>query len=366
VAKRAVLAAGAIERPIAFANNDRPGVMLASAVRAYVNRWAVAPGRKVAVFTATDDGWRTAQDLAAAGVTVTALVDARPRVSPPEGPWRVFTDAAVVDTRGRLGLKAVDVRDGTGTRMVEADCLAVAGGWNPTVHLSCHLGGRPVWDAGLAAFVPREGAVPGMAAVGAAAGAFTTHGALAQGAARAAEALGEIGIAAAEAALPEAEDAPVRAAAVWHVEGKGRAWVDFQNDVTVKDIALAHRENFRSVEHMKRYTTLGMATDQGKTGSVTGLAILAELAGQGVAETGTTTFRPPYTPVPIAAMGAGAAGAGFAPQRRTPAHAAIAGRGAPMIEAGLWYRPSYFPAAGETTWRQACDREVAMVRRAVG
>jgi len=365
-ARRTVLAAGALERPIAFANNDRPGVMLAGAVRAYLHRWAVAPGRKLAVFTNNDDGWRTATDLAAAGVEVAALIDARADATPPEGPWRRFTGAVVTDTRGPRGLQGIEVRDAGGTRWVEADCLAVSGGWNPAVHLSCHMNGRPVWDERIAAFVPAEGAVPGLAAAGAAAGAFSTHAALAQGAAAAVAALSDLGITAPEPEVPEAEDRPVAVRPFWHVPGKGRAWLDFQNDVTVKDVALAARENFRSVEHMKRYTTLGMATDQGKTSGVAGLAVLAELTGRGVAETGTTTFRPPYTPVPMGALGAGGEGMDFAPQRLTPAHAPMAARGAPFVEAGLWYRPSYFPAPGETTWRQSCDREVAMVRSAVG
>ena len=148
--------------------------------------------------------------------------------------------------------------------------------------------------------------------------------------------------------------------------GKGRAWLDFQNDVTVKDVKQAATENFRSVEHMKRYTTQGMATDQGKNSNVAALAVLADATGQGIPETGTTTFRPPYVPVAIAAMGAGGQGTGFAPQRYLTSHKASLERGAPMIEAGLWYRPSYFPQPGETHWRQSCDREVRMVREAVG
>jgi len=366
VAPRAILAAGAIERPIAFPDNDRPGVMLAGAVRAYVNRWAASPGA-TAVFTNNDDGWRTATDLAAAGVPVTALIDARPGVVPPDGPWRTFTGAVVTGTRGIRALRAVTVRDAHGERSVAAECLAVSGGWNPTLHLSCHLGARPVWDAAIAAFTPAPDAAPGLSAVGAARGAFSTRAALAQGAAAAAEALAALGIAAADQAVPHAEDAATTITPLWRVaRTTGRAWLDFQNDVTTKDVALAAQENFRSVEHMKRYTTLGMATDQGKTGGVAGLAVLAELTGRSVAETGVTTFRPPFTPVPIAALGAGGAGQGFAPHRDTPTQAPIAARRAPMVEAGLWRRPSYFPAHGETTWREACDREVAMVRGAVG
>jgi len=365
VARRAVLATGAHERPIAFPGNDRPGVMLAGALRAYVNRWAALPGRRVAVFATCDDGWRSAVDLAAAGAEVVALIDAREGVVPPQGPWRAFTGAGVVATRGRKGLRAIAVRDAAGARWIEAECLGVAGGWNPALHLTCHLGARPVWDGGLAAFVPVSGAVPGLAVAGAAAGDFSTRGALAGGVAAAAEALDDLGMAVPAVACPEAAEEGTAVAPHWRVRGaKGRAWVDFQNDVTVKDVALAVRENFRAAEHMKRYTTLGMATDQGKTGGVLGLGILAELTGRGLAETGTTTFRPPYTPVAIAALGAGAAGQGFAPHRVSPVAAAT--RGAPTVEAGLWHRAAWFPAPGETDWRAACDREVAMVRASVG
>ncbi|WP_299133755.1 sarcosine oxidase subunit alpha family protein [uncultured Amaricoccus sp.] len=366
-ARRAILAAGALERPIAFPDNDRPGVMLAGAVRAYLRRWAVVPGRRVAVFTCHDEGWRTATDLAAAGVEVTALVDGRTGVAPPRGDWRTFTGAEVIGTRGRLGLREIMVRDRAGIRPIPADCLAVSGGWNPAVHLTCHLGGRPTWEPEISAFVPTAGAVPGLVAVGAAAGAFSTQAALAAGAAAGARAAHDLGFPPPAPEVPAAEDASVAVPPFWQVRDvKGRAWLDFQNDVTVKDVALAARENFRSVEHMKRYTTLGMATDQGKIANVAGLAILAELTGRAVPETGTTTYRPPYAPVPIATLGAGAAGQGFQPRRLTPAHAPAAALGARFVEAGLWFRPSWFPRPGETEWRQSCDREVAMVRQAVG
>ena len=189
-ARRAVLCAGASERLIAFPGNDRPGVMLAGAVRAYANRWAVAP-RRAAVFTACDDGWRTAADLAAAGVEVAAIVDARGDAAPPAGPWRVLSGAEVVGTRGRAGLREIAVRRGGTVERIAVDCLAVSGGWNPAVQLSCHLGARPVWDPATAGFVPAPGAVPGMAVAGAAAGAFSTAAALRQGAAAAAEALAD-------------------------------------------------------------------------------------------------------------------------------------------------------------------------------
>ncbi len=365
VAKRAVLTAGALERPIAFRDNDRPGIMLAGAVRTYLHRWGVAPGRSVTVFGNNDDAHRTARDLHAAGVKIAAVIDTRPEVST-DAPWPVLAGGAVTATSGRHGLKEIAVRHRGGSRTIWTDCLAVSGGWNPAVHLTCHMNARPVWREDIAAFVPAPGAVPGLEPAGAANGVFSTAGCLAEGKRAAEAALKDIGLRPKRAALPKAEDGAYAVDPIWIVPGKGRAWLDFQNDVTAKDIRQAARENFRSVEHMKRYTTQGMATDQGKNSNVGALAILADATGRTIAETGTTTFRPPYTPVSIAAMGAGARGNGFAPQRFTTSHAASVARGAPMIEAGLWYRPSYFPQPGESTWREACDREVRMVRSSVG
>jgi len=364
-AKRAVLAAGALERHIAFRNNDRPGVMLASAVRSYVNRWGVAPGRAVTIFGNGDDAHRTAADLKAAGIHIAALIDSRPGATCDLGvPFHA--GAQVTGAEGRTGLEAITIASPAGTDRIRTDCLAVTGGWNPNLHLTCHLNGRPTWDDRIAAFVPTNGAVPWLHPAGAANGAFSTAAALRQGADAAATALDAIGITARTPDLPETEDDPYRIAPLWHVPGKGRAWLDFQNDVTVKDVKQAAQENFRSVEHMKRYTTQGMATDQGKNSNMAALAILADATGRTIPGTGTTTWRPPYTPVSIASMGAGAQGKGFAPQRFTTSHAASLTMNAPMIEAGLWYRPSYFPQPGEETWRQACDREVGWVRNAVG
>ncbi|WP_226779231.1 sarcosine oxidase subunit alpha family protein [Oceaniglobus trochenteri] len=364
-ARRAVLCAGALERGIAFPGNDRPGVMMAGAVRRYLHRHGVAAGQSVAVFGNNDSAHRTARDLHAAGVRVAALIDTRPEV-PQYADYETFAGAEVVATRGRLGLRGITIRQNGRERRLRADTLAVSGGWNPAVHLTCHMNARPLWRDDIAGFVPPEGAIPGLGVAGAAAGVFSTHGALSTGARAALAALSDLGLRATMPDLPGAEDAPFAITPHWQVAGRGRAWLDLQNDVTTKDVAQAARENFRSVEHMKRYTTLGMATDQGKGSNVNALAVLADATGRGIAETGTTTFRPPYVPVPIAAMGAGASGAGYAPQRFTPSHGASVEKGAPMIEAGLWYRPGWFPRPGETTWRESCDREVAMVRNAVG
>jgi sarcosine oxidase subunit alpha len=364
VAGHTVLAAGALERPVAFEDNDRPGIMMASAVRTYLNRYGVVPGKRITLFANTDAARGVARDLMAAGVTVAAIIDPRPDASAVED-CPVHLGAEVVGSRGRLGLSGIQVRKGAEVFEIETDCLAMSGGWNPTIHLTCHMNGRPRWSEDLAAFVPMEGAVPGLVAVGAANGSMSTHGALATGhaaALRMVEALGRK----VSVDLPASEDTPYQLRALWAVEGKGRAWLDFANDVTTKDVKQAAQEGFRSVEHMKRYTTQGMAPDQGKNSNVAALAVLADATGRGIAETGVTTFRPPYVPVSIAAMGAGGRAEGFAPQRFLTSDQASRDRGAPMIEAGLWYRPSYFPKPGETTWREACDREVNMVRQAVG
>ena len=362
-ARRTILASGALERPIAHSDNDRPGVMLASGVMAQVQRWGVNPG-KIVLFSNNDSGLATARALNALGLSVT-YVDPRPVAVTEDFP--VYANARVTGTRGRMGLNAVAIDHAGGTSWVEARTLGLAGGWNPSLHLTCHLNGRPVWDERLAAFVPRPGMVPGLSVAGAARGVFSTAACLHDGLAEALTALHDLGIAApANATAPHSEDAPYAIAPLWAVEAGGRAWLDFANDVTTKDVKLAAQEGFQSVEHMKRYTTQGMAPDQGKTSNVAALAVLAEATGQGINATGTTTFRPPFVPVSIAAMGWGGRAQGFAPQRFLTSDAQSRAMGAPMIEAGLWYRPSYFPRKGEKDWRPACDREVTAVRQAVG
>ncbi|MDW3222448.1 MAG: sarcosine oxidase subunit alpha family protein [Paracoccaceae bacterium] len=365
-AKHTILAAGALERPVAFENNDRPGIMTAGAVRSYLNRWGVSPGKRVAVFGNNDDAHRTAADLVAAGVEVAALIDSRAEAPIAGGEFPIHKGCVASGSSGRKGLTSVTVKGANGEHHIDADCLAISGGWNPTIHLTCHMNGRPQWYENIASFVPTRGAIPGLLAAGACNGEFSTSACLKAGVEAANSILKELGLKVARADVPDAEDNAYNVSPLWAVPGTGRAWLDFQNDVTVKDIAQAAQENLRSVEHMKRYTTQGMATDQGKNSNVAALAVLADATRRGIPDTGTTTFRPPYVPISIAAMGAGGQGAGFAPQRYTTSHQASVARGAPMIEAGLWYRPSYFPRAGETTWRHSCDREVGHVRNAVG
>ena len=374
--QRAILAGGATERPVAFDNNDRPGILLAGALRAYANRWGVAVGRRVAVFTNNDDGLRSAQDLQALGVDVVAVIDSRAEGALLPG-IRHLKGAQVIDSAGRLGLKSLTIRraDG-GTEVIAAEALGVSGGWNPNLNIASHHRGKPVWREDIAAFVPRDGGAGLIPAgqggpanlwvAGAAAGEMSTHAALITGDAVARQVLESLGRPAPAAHLPRAEDAPVNLAPLWQVEGASRAWIDQQNDVTVKDVKLAHQENFTSVEHLKRYTTLGMATDQGKTGNLLGLAVMAELTGKSIPQTGTTIYRPPYTPVAFGALGGRARGKDFKPLRLTPSHKWASEQGATFVEVGYWLRTQWVPVKGETEWRQSVDREVLATRKSVG
>ncbi|WP_282168438.1 sarcosine oxidase subunit alpha family protein [Ruegeria atlantica] len=361
--KKALLCAGSTERPIAFENNDRPGIMMASALRTYANRFAATASQRVAIFTNNDDGHRTAVDLHAKGVHICAVIDVR-EDAPVNYDYEVLSGAQVVNTKGRLGLTFVEVvlPDGS-TRTLECGALGVSGGWNPNVHLTCHQRGRPVWNNDLAAFVPGSNLPVGLTVAGAANGVMSTQGALQSGAEAAAAAL-ELSVA--QPVLPEAEDTPIAQKPFWYVEGCKRAWLDQQNDVTVKDVKLSYQEGFRSVEHLKRYTTLGMATDQGKTSNISALAIMAEVAGKTIPETGTTIFRPPYTPVPISTFAGRMKGQEFHPTRLTPSHYWAKEKGAVFVEVGNWLRAQWFPLPGETHWRKSVDREVRQTRASVG
>jgi len=365
--KQALLCAGSTERPIAFANNDRPGIMLGGAIRAYVNRWAATPAQNIAIFTNNDDGHRTAADLAAKGVGISAIIDIR-KDAPRSDHAPVLAGAKVTNSSGRLGVKQVSVELTDGSmRKIDCEALAVSGGWNPNVHMTCHKGMRPIWDDRITAFVPKPDNTSGLSAAGAATGIMSTHGALTSGVQSAVSALANLGISATIPKPPKAEDAPVNLQPYWHVKnGKGRAWLDQQNDVTVKDIKLAHQENFQSVEHLKRYTTLGMATDQGKTSNMGGLAIMAELTGKPISEVGTTLFRPPYTPASIGVLAGRSVGENFHPTRKTPSHFWAQDQGAVFVEVGNWLRAQWFPIEGETHWRQSVDREVLATRQSVG
>ena len=295
-AKQTVLASGSIERPLVFGDNDRPGIMLAGAVRTYLNRFSVCAGERVLIFATNDDAARTIDDLAASGVNIAAVIDPRPQSSAAmvdaakrAGANLLANSVVVRSLGGRNGVHAAEIKGPGGEQVINCDLIAMSGGWNPSLHLTSHLGHKPVWNAQIAAFVPDK--LPdGMRVAGAAQGSFTLAGALAEGAAAGVAAADICGFDGASPELPRTAPEPMALTPLWRVRGaKGKAFIDFQNDVTDKDVELAEREGFRAAELMKRYTTLGMATDQGKTANVTGLAVMAEITGSDIGKIGTTT-----------------------------------------------------------------------------
>ena len=363
--KRAMICGGATERSIAFANNDRPGIMLAGAVRAYATRYGVATGNKVAIFTNNDSGWQTALELVAKGVNVVAIID--PRDTAPRmhiSGVVMIMGASVCNTSGRKALSRIALSNG---QTLNVDCLAVSGGWSPNVHLTCHQRGRPVWNDTIAGFVPGGDLPVGQFVAGAANGDMTLGAALKSGHKTATLIAKDLGFTTNSSKVAKADDENFAIKQFWHVTGhKQRAWIDLQNDVTTKDITQSQAEGFRSVEHLKRYTTLGMATDQGKTSNVLGLAVMAEATGKTIPETGTTIFRPPYSPVAIGAFGGRERGQHFHPTRLTPSHKWAKEQGAEFVEVGNWMRAQWFPKSNDKTWRDSVDREVKKTRTSVG
>jgi sarcosine oxidase, subunit alpha len=353
-----VTATGAIERPLSFAGNDIPGVMLASAVRDYVVNYAVSPGDRTVVVTNNDSAYQTALALKAAGLDVPAILDARdsatgalPDAARAAG-IRVLTGKAIAKVKGgkRVTGVAVCAQAGEGSVQEEIACEAVAmsGGWSPVVHLWSHCGGKLTWDETISAFIPDPSRPPlnhdGSAmveVVGSAAGDLDLTGA--------------------PKPIPPVWVMPQGAP----IQLRSKMWLDYQNDVKVSDVQLASREGYVSVEHTKRYTTLGMATDQGKLSNINGLAVLADSLGQEIPQVGTTTFRPPYTPVTIGALAGESRGEIFQPLRKTPMHAQHEAAGAYFEPVGLWRRPYCFPRAGETH-EQAVHREVLNTRQNLG
>ena len=357
-AGKIVTATGAIERPLSFAGNDIPGVMLAAAVRDYVVNYAVSPGDRTVVVTNNDSAYQTALTLKAAGLDVPAILDARETADGPlpqaarAAGIRVLTGKGIAKVKGskRVTGVAVCAQAGEGAVQEEIACEAVAmsGGWSPVVHLWSHCGGKLTWDETISAFIPDPKRPPlnhdGSAmveVVGSAAGDLDLSG------------------------------QPVAIPPVWvmpqgaPIQLRSKMWLDYQNDVKVSDVQLASREGYVSVEHTKRYTTLGMATDQGKLSNINGLAVLADSLGQEIPQVGTTTFRPPYTPVTIGALAGESRGEIFQPLRRTPMHAQHEAAGAYFEPVGLWRRPYCFPRAGETH-EQAVHREVLNTRQNLG
>lgn len=376
-ARHIIVAAGALERHLAFGCNDRPGVMSAAAGRTYLNRYGVLPGERIIVATNNDSAYVTAAELVEAGASV-KLLEARAAVpgSVSDAATRHGVDlhfgAAPMQAMGTKGIHALRtaVADGGTWRsgnIENCDALLVSAGWSPVVNLLSHRGVKPVWDADNACFLPADGNEP-ITVAGAAAGIWPHEQCVASGRAAGARAAKALGKSAPEVAMPAAGgwSEPIRPLYEIRVPGrKLKSFVDLQNDVTTEDVRLAHREGYISVEHLKRYTTLGMATDQGKMGNIIGLALMAEARGVDIPDVGTTTFRPPYTPVSIGALRGRSVGTHFKPLRRTPMHDWNLAHGAVMTEAGLWRRPWYFPRNDEGL-REAYVREAETVRSSVG
>jgi len=375
-AAQVVLATGAIERPLVFENNDLPGVMLAGAARAYLNQYAVCPGQRAVVYTNNDSAYRTAADLADAGVSVAAIVDTR---AEPGDAAKDFAGKRAIHlytcgelgARGRGTLRSVLVRHGDDAAVDRIDCdlLCVSGGWTPTIHLHAQSGGENAYRPELDAFVAGAAKQQSIA-VGGVAGLHGIRDCLADGRRAALEAASRLGreiavtSAAADAAL-DFDASPSGAPQAVRSAGGGKQFVDLQNDVTTKDVRQAHRENYISVEHLKRYTTLGMGTDQGKTSNLNGLRLLAELRDEPVPRVGTTTFRPPYTPVTLGVVAGRLKDASLHPTRRTVLHEEHARAGARFDVNGLWLRPQCYPRPGEAVG-DAISREAAAVRQRAG
>lgn len=381
-AHRVVLATGAHERPLVFADNDRPGIMLASAAQLYVNHYAALPGRRAVLFTNNDAAYEAARDLARAGVAVAAVVDCRPAPTAPladalrEAGAALYAHAVVAATHGAKRVRAVTVKGleaGGPARRVACDCVLVSGGWDPAVHLFRQSGGGLAFEEARGVFLPGAPVQP-VEVAGAAAGRFALAACLEEGAAAGARAAREAGFGAGRAPERPPVDAPAAGAVMpfWLApglrpagHGKAKHMVDHQDDVTVQDIRLAAREGFRSVEHVKRYTTIGMGTDQGKTANVNGLALLADALGKPLSEVGTTTARPPYTPVAFGALAGRDCGELMDPVRRTAMHTWHEAAGAVFENVGQWRRPWWYPRAGEDK-RAAVARECRAVREAAG
>jgi sarcosine oxidase subunit alpha len=377
-ARSVVLATGAIERPLVFPGNDRPGILLAGAALTYLNRYGVKVGTRVVVVTSGDDAYQAALDLKAAGVDVAAIADVRTQVTGalPEAARRagidVLSDSTVLGTTGELRVTAIDlgrVQGGTAQsgRHIDCDTVLMSGGYTPSVHLFSQSRGKLKWDEGLQAFVPGVSAECERSA----------------GACRGLQDLAEVlsdGDAAGAAAAPEPRQAPRRFAVVAVTRSTqgclgalpqssspsaDKSFVDWQHDVTTRDLGLATREGFQSIEHVKRYTTTGMATDQGKTSNLNAMAIVAKSLKVSIPQVGLTTFRPPYTPVTFGSFAGISRGDLFDPVRGTPTHAWAQARGAVFENVGLWKRARYFPRGGEDM-HAAVARECRAVRTACG
>ncbi len=371
-AKQIVLATGAIERPLVFSGNDRPGIMLAGAARTYLHRYGVRVGTRAVIATSSDSAYQVAADLARAGMEIGAIADTR---AAPSAEALAVADAAgipvrpgtcVAGTGGRLRISSVMLASSADGKAQAARCdvLLMCGGTTPSVHLFSQARGRLKFDSATGAFLP-DAAGGSINTAGACRGVFGTRATREDGmqAGRIAATMASDRNAVSVPRMPTPGNE--HAAAASNADVKGRAFVDFQNDVTTKDIKLALREGFVSVEHVKRYTTVGMATDQGKTSNINALGLMAQTRALPMADVGLTTFRMPYTPVTFGTLAGAARGALFDPVRKTPLHDWAERQGAVFEDVSLWKRARYFPRGGENM-DAAVARECAAVRSHAG
>ncbi|RZL82579.1 MAG: FAD-dependent oxidoreductase [Rhodococcus sp. (in: high G+C Gram-positive bacteria)] len=378
-ARHILVAAGAHERPVVFTDNDRPGIMLAHGARTFLHRYGVKVGEQAVVFTTNDSAYEAAIDLHDAGVRINAIVEARDQAP---ARWQaecdkrgiaVRTGSVVSGTRGngRISHAVVSQRENTGTALpLACDVLLVSGGWNPAVHLFSQARGKLRYDENLGAFVPGE-TLDGVSVAGSANGIFDLDGCLRDGQNAGQAIMGALGYAVpartidVTTAADSASSAPLVLWRVPDVAGEDSQFVDVQRDATVADLSRAVGAGMTSMEHIKRYTTIGTAHDQGKTSGVISSGITAELLGRPIETLGTTTFRPPYTPVAFAALAGRSRGALFDPERVTALHDWHVGRGAVFEDVGQWKRPRFYPLPGEDM-DAAVLRECAAVRRSIG
>lgn len=370
-AKQVIVATGAIERTLVFADNDRPGIMLASAARTYVNRFAARPGRRAVIFTNNNSAYQCAADLRTAGVDIAAIIDCRSEIDAAmrtlAGETEILTGSVVTRASGTRRVTGVVVRSGTGDagRRIDCDLICLSGGWSPTVHLFSQSRGTLRYEEAVAAFVPDRPA-QACACAGAANGRFVLADALSDGVEMAGKVLSALGMSAPDVDFGSAGFEPEYGIEpLWHVEQDSptaKSFVDYQNDVTLNDVHLAMREGFGAVEHVKRYTTAGMGIDQGKTGNINVVGAIAMQSGVAMQDIGTTTFRSPFVPIEFGAIGGLREDSVVLPYRHSPITRWNMDHGAEMYEAGArWRRPGYYPKPGES-FQETVNRESLAVR----
>jgi heterotetrameric sarcosine oxidase alpha subunit len=369
-AKHIIVGSGALERHIAFNNNDIPGVMTVNASKHYLNRYGVLTGKDIVIATNNDSVYETAEQLSEAEANVTVL-DSRTDIEiETKNKFEIRKGFVPYNINGTKKINSLDISKSENIKKfdtINCDQVLLSGGWSPAVHLLSHRGVKPKWNHENACFIPND-TKENITMIGSSRGLWNKDDCVASGVAGATDALNRLGISKTNYFFPKPGGwkNPIKPLyEVKYKKSRSKSFVDYQHDVTADDVRLAHREGFISVEHLKRYTTLGMANDQGKMGNIIGLSLMADLLNKEIPEVGTTVFRPPYTPVPVGALSGRNVGKHFRPLRVTPMHQWNIDHGAKMIEVGLYQRPWYYPKKNETL-SDSYIREATVVRKTVG